>query len=175
MSEILIIYSTTDGHTKTICEYVRQRLTEYNHLVSVVSIEESDNINKTRFDKLVIGASIRYGKHSKNVYQFISNNLQILENRPSAFFSVNLVARKQDKNTPETNPYFKKFITQTDWKPSRTAVFAGKLNYPIYNFIDRQIIRLIMWLTKGPTDPQTVVEYTNWKQVDHFARMLHDM
>ncbi len=175
MSDILIIYSTTDGHTKTICDHIGKLLSGYNNQVSVISIEESENINKEQFDKLVIGASIRYGKHSKIVHQFIANNLEILQSKPSAFFSVNLVARKPGKNTPEKNPYFKKFIKKIAWKPSRVAVFAGKLNYPVYNFLDRQIIRLIMWITKGPTNFDAVVEYTDWKQVEGFARILHEM
>ena len=35
----------------------------------------------------------------------------LLDSRPSAFFSVSLVARKPAKNTPETNPYVKAFLS----------------------------------------------------------------
>jgi menaquinone-dependent protoporphyrinogen oxidase len=31
------------------------------------------------------------------------------------------------------------------------------------------MIRLIMTMTGGPTDPATVIEYTDWGQVDAFA------
>jgi len=175
MSEILIIYSTTDGHTRLICKHIRDLLTGYGNLVTLVSVEQSDTLNITHYDKLIIGASIRYGKHSKAVYQFIDKNQETLENKPSAFFSVNLVARKPGKNSPDTNPYFRKFINQIPWKPDSVAVFAGKLNYPIYNFIDKQIIRLIMWITKGPTDPDTVQEYTDWQQVESFAITINDL
>ena len=51
-------------------------------------------------------------------------------------------------------------------------MFAGKLDYPRYRFWDRQIIRLIMWMTKGPTDPSVVVDYTDWSQVEAFARRV---
>jgi menaquinone-dependent protoporphyrinogen oxidase len=34
------------------------------------------------------------------------------------------------------------------------------------------MIRFIMWLTKGPTDPATVVEFTDWARVDAFARRV---
>jgi len=175
MSEILIIYSTTDGHTRVICEYIQDLLTGYDNLVTMVSVEESNRLDITRYDKLIIGASIRYGKHSKTVYQFINENLETLNNKPSAFFSVNLVARKPGKNLPDSNPYFRKFIKQIPWKPDRVAIFAGKLNYPIYSFVDKQIIRMIMWITKGPTDPSTVKEYTDWQQVESFADSINDM
>ncbi len=31
------------------------------------------------------------------------------------------------------------------------------------------MIRFIMWMTKGPTDPKSVVEFTDWKAVEKFA------
>ena len=37
------------------------------------------------------------------------------------------------------------------------------------------MIRLIMWMTKGPTDPKAVVEFTNWKQVESFGRIVSNM
>jgi len=40
---------------------------------------------------------------------------------------------------------------------------------------DRQLIRLIMWLTGGPTDPNTCVVYTSWPAVDAFAARLVEM
>jgi menaquinone-dependent protoporphyrinogen oxidase len=119
---------------------------------------------------VVIGASIRYGHHQPVVAEFIARHQALLENRPSAFFSVNIVARKPHKNTPETNPYCRKFLQNIAWQPRLKAVFAGKLDYPSYGFVDRQMIRLIMLMTQGPTDPKAVVEFTDWAQVEAFGR-----
>ena len=55
------------------------------------------------------------------------------------------------------------------------AVFAGKIDYPRYTFWDRAAIRFIMWMTKGPTDPATVVEFTDWDKVDEFASMVAEL
>jgi menaquinone-dependent protoporphyrinogen oxidase len=98
-----------------------------------------------------------------------------LEDKSNAFFSVNVVARKPKKNTPETNPYLQKFLRQITWKPKRLAVFAGKIEYQKYRFQDRLMIRLIMWITKGPTDPKTNIEFTDWNQVDGFGKIIHEM
>jgi menaquinone-dependent protoporphyrinogen oxidase len=175
MAKILIIYSTTDGHTRHLCGRLGQMIEQTGHQVTVISIDDEPSVQKDSFDKIVLGASIRYGKHSKQVYQFIKTYQALLDSKPSAFFSVCLVARKPGKNTPQTNPYFKKFVKRIAWRPKETAVFAGKINYPIYDFWDRQIIRLIMWITKGPTDPRTVAEFTDWTQVEAFARRVSEM
>lgn len=48
-------------------------------------------------------------------------------------------------------------------------------DYPRYRPFDRFMIRLIMWMTKGPTDPATVVDYTDWKEVEAFGRVISEM
>ena len=175
MANILILYSTTDGHTLTICHRLRQVIERQAHQVTLVAINDVAQTDLMHVDKIVIGASIRYGKHRPQVYEFIKKHAPFLDSKPNAFFTVNVVARKPDKNQPETNPYLKKFLQQIAWQPEHLAVFAGKIDYPKYRFWDRQIIRLIMWLTNGPTDPKTVVEYTDWKQVEAFARLVSAM
>jgi len=126
------------------------------------------------YDKIILGASIRYGKHDKKVYEFIEKNQTLLEGKPNAFFSVNVVARKPEKNQPDTNPYLIKFLKQIKWKPQHLAVFAGRLDYSKYGYFDRQMIRFIMWMTKGPTAPDTNIEFTNWEDVDRFAASIKE-
>ena len=104
MAKIIIIYSTTDGHTLKICQYLQQVIEKQSNQVVLNSINDDTKIDLDSFDKIVIGASIRYGKHRPNVYEFINKNLPVLENKPNAFFTVNVVARKPEKNHPDTNP-----------------------------------------------------------------------
>jgi len=171
MSGSLIIYSSTDGQTKIICEKIKN-FSKNNESVKLTSLEEVNNFNLQSYENIIIGASIRYGKHNKNLYKFISSNKETLEKKRSAFFSVNVVARKPEKNTPETNPYMKKFLKISNWKPDKLGVFAGKVNYPNYGFFDKYIIRLIMFITKGPTDTSKSFEFTDWSKVEDFAREL---
>lgn len=175
MSNILIIYSSQNGQTLKICHRLQSVIERYAQPVTLVSIEEADRVNLQAYDKIVIGASIHYGHHAPQVLAFIERNQSILESKPNAFFSVNLVARKPDKQTPDSNPYMRKFLKRMRWKPKQLAVFAGKLDYPSYNVFDRCLIRLIMWLTKGPTDPSAVVEFTDWVQVDAFGELISSM
>ena len=175
MSKIIIIYSTTDGHTREICSRLLKIAEKENNEVKLISIEDVTNIDLNKFDKIIIGASIRYGKHSPKVYNFINKNLQILDKKSNAFFSVNVVARKPNKNQPETNPYLKRFLSKISWKPKELAVFAGKIDYQKYSMFDRYMIRMIMWITKGPTHPKTNIEFTDWDQVNKFGKLICDM
>ena len=101
--EDLIIYSSTDGQTKRICETIKDHL-ELNDRIKIVSLNEVNKVNLEKIKKIIIGASIRYGRHNRKVRDFVIKNKHILETKKTAFFSVNVVARKDEKNTPETNP-----------------------------------------------------------------------
>ena len=171
MFKFLIIYSTTDGHTKMICERIKNFLTDGN-LVELLSLEDAKKVDLSNFEKIIIGASIRYGKHSKELYRFINLNKNILDQKKGAFFSVNVVARKPEKNTAETNPYINKFLKISKWRPNKIKVFAGKVDYPNYNFFDKYIIKLIMFITNGPTDTSQSYEFTDWSKVDDFSEEL---
>jgi menaquinone-dependent protoporphyrinogen oxidase len=175
MAKILILYSTTDGHTRKIANRLQQVIEELEHQVTLASINDESLVDLHTFDKIVIGASIRYGKHNARITDFINRNKLHLDSKPNAFFSVNIVARKPEKNQPDTNPYLRKFLKKIVWQPREIAVFAGKLDYPKYSFFDRLIIRLIMFITKGPTDPKAVIEFTDWQQVESFGRVIGKM
>lgn len=173
MSKILIIYSSVHGQTRKISDFIAKQLMSENHQVSLVTLGEQ--VELADYDKIVIGASIRHGKHKPAVYDFITSNIEILTSRATSFFSVSLVARKPGKDTPETNPYMQAFLSKTPWQPDLLQVFGGNLDYQGYNSLDRNIIRFIMWMTKGPTDAETKVEYTDWKKVEQFAEQLHQL
>jgi menaquinone-dependent protoporphyrinogen oxidase len=175
MSRILIIYSTTDGQSEKICRRLQKVIEREGNQVTLCPITDSSGLDPRPFDKIVIGASIRYGRHSPLVADFIARNKALLDSKPNAFFSVNVVARKPEKSRPEANPYLQKFLGRIAWRPRELAVFAGRIDYPSYGPLDRLMIRLIMWMTKGPTDPKAVVEFTDWQQVEEFGRLIGTM
>ena len=168
MKKILLTYSTVDGHTKTICE----KILSYSKTSQVDILPIDRSINIKDYDTVVIGASIRYGKYRDEIFEFIKENEELLNSKDNAFFSVNVVARKENKNKPETNPYLLKFLNKISWQPKILDVFAGKIDYPKYKFLDKYAIKFIMWITKGPTDTSKVYEFTDWNRVKSFAEKL---
>ena len=168
MHQNLIIYSSTDGQTIKICKRIMSIIGD----CKIVSIDEAKNENLSKYGKVIVGASIRYGKHKPELYEYISENCDHLIDINASFFSVNVVARKPEKNTPLTNPYVQKFLSISQWHPSLIGVFAGKIDYPRYGVLDKFMIRLIMWITKGPTDTKNIYEFTNWDDVDSFAKKI---
>ena len=58
MNRCLILYSTTDGHTKKICDYIAHNLDKVNK-ISVVNITSFNQKDLDNYDSIIIGASIR--------------------------------------------------------------------------------------------------------------------
>ena len=170
MTKILIIHSSVDGHTTHICERIRTARDDLD--IDIISLSKTKNISLNKYEMIIIGASIRYGKYRKELFEFIDENLHTIHSKRNAFFSVNVVARKTEKNSADTNPYIQKFLLKTSWEPKIIDVFAGKIEYPKYNLFDRSIIKFIMWMTNGPTDTSKIFEFTDWSKVEKFSKNL---
>ena len=170
----LIIYSTTDGQTKKICETIKDNSINRDSY-EIISLEEAFHKELEKYEKIIIGASIRYGRHNPKVYKLIKNNKSTLDKKKSAFFSVNVVARKPEKGTPNTNPYIKKFLKKSSWQPKKIEVFGGKIDYPRLSFINKNIIRFIMYITSGPTNINNTYEFTDWQRVKKFISEFDEM
>lgn len=173
----LILYFTTDGQTQKIAEAIARELQSETHQVELISLKaEAVNFAEkiAAADQVILGASIRYGHFHPRLFAFIEQHYSLLNQKKSAFYSVNLTARKPNRNTPETNTYTRKLLARINWQPSLVAVFAGALFYPRYHFFDRIMIQFIMKITKGDTDSSKEYEYTDWAEVARFAAQFKD-
>ena len=175
MPRIGFLYSTVDGHTIEICERLARVVEKGGFTATLLELTSDSQIDLESFDQVVIGASIRYGKHRPEVVQFIADNIEAIESKHGAFFSVNAVARKPEKKQPDTNPYVRKFLKNISWQPAAIGIFGGKINYSMYRFWDRTMIRFIMWMTKGPTALDSNVDFTDWDEVDAFGRAICEL
>lgn len=168
MMKIAIIYFTREGQTQRIAEHLFRTLS-HDFSCDLFSATLADRIDWQQYDGAIIGASIHYGHFDRRFHQFVQKYREQLVRMSAAFYAVNLVARKAEKNKPETNPYMQKFLRTSVWQPDLCAVFAGALRYPHYGWLDKTMIRLIMKMTGGETDTTKEYEFTDWQQVDHFA------
>jgi menaquinone-dependent protoporphyrinogen oxidase len=173
--KVLFLYSSREGQTQKILNHIDMLLPAMD--VELVDLHSVKSIDFSLYDRVLIGASIRYGHLNKKLYQFIETNLASLQQHKVAFFCVNLTARKEDqgKDTPEGSAYIQTFLKKSPWQPKLIGVFAGALYYPRYNFFDKTMIKLIMTLTGGETDTSKEVEYTNWEKVALFADKFKEM
>lgn len=163
----LVLYSSVDGQTLKIIKRITSFL---DGEISLFNIEDNPIIDFSEYDKVLIGASIRYGKLRRTLINFINQHKMQLDMLPNAFFLVCLTARKPEKASPANNAYMAKFDQISQWQPRLKGVFAGALLYSRYNWWQTLIIQLIMKITGGSTDSTQDIELTDWPQVESFSR-----
>ncbi len=174
MTRILVLYFSRGGHTAKIANAIAERLTQGDAQVDVIDINSvaATQITWSDYQLVTLGACVLYGTYDKSVFRFVERHAQALNELPNSFFSVNVVARNPEKRVLENNKYLQKFIALSPWAPADLKIIAGKVDYPAWPWYDRLMIQLIMKITKGPTDPKTVIDYTDWEDVNAYADHL---
>ena len=171
---MLFYYATRDGQSRRIAERLAEGLRTHGIAASpedVAGVMPSP-ARLGAAPLVVLVAAIRYGKHLPEARRLLELYSDLPSPPPLVFASVNLTARKPGKDTPEGNLYLRKTIAHYRLRPIAAAAIAGRLDYSKYGWFDRTMIRCIMLLTGGPTDPRARVEYTDWAKVDAFAERI---
>jgi len=166
-----LYYATRDGQSRRIAEHISGRLAECGvpSLPQDLAVTSPAAAELAAASVIVLVAAVRYGKHLPEADRFLSAYRSLASPPPLALASVNLTARKPAKTTATGNAYLRNVIARHRLAPALAVAIAGRLDYRRYGWRDRQIIRFIMWMTGGPTDPDTNIEYTSWPAVDEFA------
>lgn len=173
MSRLALLFMSCEGQTRKIIDRIGFCLEQSGHSVIIASIDElADDFSLESYDGVILGCSIRYGRHHKAFVEFIHEHQEALTKMPGYFFSTNLTARKPERSQPFNNRYLQKFLKRIPWTPDRVEVFAGALLYTRYGFLDKVMIQLIMKITGGPTDTRQDTEFTDWKRVRDFAAQV---
>ncbi|KAB1188017.1 MULTISPECIES: flavodoxin domain-containing protein [Haloferax] len=171
MVSFLVGYGSTEGQTAKISERIVDVLEGRGHTAIAVSVDDvPPAATPAEFDAILVGSSIHLGKHAKNVYQFVRENREVLEDRPNAFFQVSLSSAVGDEaRQAEAASYIDEFVEKTGWHPERIALFGGALRYSEYGFITRLMMKRIAKEATGDTDTSRDYEYTDWDEVEAFA------
>ncbi len=167
-----LLYATRDGQSRRIAERLALRLNALGVAATPRALALAHPVPGDPADPIIVVAAVRYGKHLPEAEQFLAHYKRLVSPPPLVLFSVNLTARKPGKDTADGNVYLRKTIKRHGLKPVLAQAIAGRLDYARYTWLDRQLIRFIMVLTGGPTDPRTAIEYTQWDKVDALAARI---
>ncbi len=175
--DMQLFYATRDGQSRRIAERIAGRLAEKGisalpHDLAV-ALPAPPRLADARL--VVVVAAVRYGRHLPEAEQFLAIFRALRAPPPLVMLSVNLTARKPGKDTAKGNVYLRKSIARYRLTPAFALAIAGRMDYSRYGWLDRQLIRFIMKLTGGPTDPKACVEYTAWNVVDDVAVQIAEL
>jgi menaquinone-dependent protoporphyrinogen oxidase len=167
MARLLIVYGTTEGHTRTVAERIAGEVRARGHVADVLdSAAHPSPAEPDEYDGVVVAASLHRSRHQPSVVRFVHESLHALQQMPTALFSVSLSAARHDPaHRAAARKCVNHLLDETGWRPDRVFLVAGALPYSRYGFATRQLMRFIAWREGGDTDTSRDYEYTNWKQL----------
>ncbi|SDK23974.1 menaquinone-dependent protoporphyrinogen oxidase [Ferrimonas sediminum] len=174
MKRLLVLYMSRGGHTARVARVIMESVRAEGHECDMMDINEAvhESVDWDRYDLVALGAPVLYGTYDKGFFKFIDDHATQIEAKPNSFFNLSVVARTPEKATVEGNRYMQKFLELSPWKPKDMKVIAGKVNYPAWGWLDTLAIQMIMKMTNGPTDKNSVIDYTDWEDVKAYGRHL---
>jgi len=171
MGKLLLVFGTTEGHTATIAAHIAEMLRLEEHHVTVKSLAQEAVYSISDYDGLLVGSSIHAGQPHGKIKAFVQNNKEVLHTRPTAYFQVSLsTADPRPEKQDEAQGYADQFLQEMDWSPNRVALFGGALPFTRYGFFKRLLMTFMAKKPFGITDTSRDYDFTNWDQVEHFAR-----
>jgi menaquinone-dependent protoporphyrinogen oxidase len=167
---IAIYFASHDGQTRKIVDCLAGHLGGRDVGVSLIDLMAGTPPTiDPEADLILVAAAIRYGYHLSAARHFLRRLQVEVPAERIAVLSVNLTARKPGRQNAEGNIYLRKWLMRARLRPALAAAVAGKLDYPAYRWFDRMMIQAIMHISGGPTDASTIIEYTDWAQVEALA------
>ncbi len=177
MRNVLIIFATREGQT----EKVARRLSEHFEqagaditLVNAAADLASLKQNLASFDLLVFGASMHAGGLEKEIVQFINQHADEIAERPRSFFLVLLSAAATDPQ--QKAEWLADARSKIDAKLNvpfdDCEMIAGALAYSRYSRPIRWIMQRLARQAGAETDTSRDYEFTDWRQVEAYARRL---
>ena len=172
MTHALVTYYSHAGHTARIARVICETIQAEGVDCDLMDMAEAsrEGVVWEKYDLVIVGAAIIYGVYNKIVWEFIHRYQAKLDARANSFFNVTVVARTPYKATIEGNRYMQRFLQKSPWRPKDLKCIAGKVDYPNWNWYQKLAIQMIMKMTKGPTDPTSVIDYTDWDDVRAYAK-----
>lgn len=167
--KILIVYGTSEGHTRKIARFMEEVLQGGGHSV-VIADATDDPPSPDGFEAVLIGGSIHVHKYQSSIGNYILSHLDTLNKTYSAFFSVSMaVASKIEKEHVEAQKIALDFLEKTGWVPNEVQHIAGALKYTEYDYFKKLLMRMIAKREGGDTDTSQDYEYTDWDELKSFV------
>jgi menaquinone-dependent protoporphyrinogen oxidase len=172
MSRVLILFGTTDGHTRKIAAALREALRDEGlHAFVTDAKYGASTVVPEDYDGVLVAASIQGGHFQKPVVRWARAHAAQLNRMPTAFLAVCLgILEKRPEARRALDEIVKRFQQSTAWRPKVVKFVAGALPYTRYNWLKRWIMRRIVAKAGGDTDTTRDYEYTDWTDLQVFAQ-----
>jgi menaquinone-dependent protoporphyrinogen oxidase len=161
--KILCVYSTTEGYTAKVMDFVAARLRGAGDDVTLLESAAAQGLDVNAFDGAILAASVHVGMYQKPLVEFARVHADWLKRVPSAFLSVSLAAAGSDKEELKSlETITEGFRAHTGWTDAQIHHVAGAFRFKGYDFFKGWLMRVIAWEKGVKVTPGQDLELTDW-------------
>ena len=161
--KILCVYSTTEGQTAKVMDFVAARLRGAGDGVPLLEAGAVGGLDVTAFDGAILAASVHVGMYQKPLVEFARVHADWLKRVPSAFLSVSLAASSSDtEELKSLETITEGFRAHTGWTDAEIHHLAGAFRFTGYDFFKGWMMRVIAWEKGVKVTPGQDLELTDW-------------
>ena len=143
---VLIVYGSTEGHTRELAHDLARRLHDESWPTAVEEAGfDPRHPDPSEYDAVFLAASLHVGRYQPALVAYARANQEILHARPAAFISVSLAAAGHNPHDWEDlDECLARFQHETLWTPGAVHQAAGAIRYAAYDFFKRLAIKHIV-------------------------------
>lgn len=157
---VLVAAATKHGATEEIAERIGADLAQYGLEVEVHKLREVDEVR--RYEAVVLGSAIFYGKWMKEAIRFVAAHADELAERPTWLFgSGSITGNPPVDNDPNAMrpALVEKLVTETHAREHK--LFAGKLDNSTLGLAELLPVRM----ARGREG-----DWRDWQAIDEWAK-----
>jgi menaquinone-dependent protoporphyrinogen oxidase len=141
---ILVLFSTTEGHTRKLAQFVAARLRGCGHKVELHDATDLDLPDAARFDAALFLASVHLGRYQRSLVELVRKYHDTLNLMPSAFISVSLSAAGDNlSDLAGIRECIDRLQRETLWHPGAVHHAGGAMRFSAYGFFTKLAIGYI--------------------------------
>jgi menaquinone-dependent protoporphyrinogen oxidase len=168
---VLIVYGTTEGHTRDLCHFAAERLRASGRQVAVEEAPPDGRWPEpSAYGAVIVAASLHVGRYQPAITSFARERHEALNAMPSAFVSVSLSAAGVNPDDWEgLEQCLARFEHETLWTPKAVHQAAGAIRYSQYDFFKRLALMFIARQRGHKTTPSRDYDLTDYDALGRFV------
>lgn len=166
--KVLIVYASKEGQTEKIARRIAGVAGETAEVTVCEARAVPADVLET-CDAVIVAAPVHFENYPRRIIRFVRENLALLQSKRTAFISVS-GASSTPAGRNQAEDYVTDFQDHTRWTPDQCELVAGAVRFTKYNWLIRFVMRRISKSQGLDTDTSRDYEYTNWDEVERFAR-----
>lgn len=168
---VLIVYGTTEGHTRDLAHFAADHLRGAGHQATVEEAGPDERRpDPGAYDAAILLASLHVGRYQAPLVAFAHQRHEALNAMQSAFVSVSLAAAGANPHDWEgLEQCLARFKHETGWSPRAVHQAAGAIRYSHYDFFKRLALKFIAAQRGEKTVTSRDYDLTDYEALGRFV------